>query len=89
MTVKAGDKIRIIDARPYEDFYYKNGDVFYVSNVWEGGYGVDVQDGMELFTSEFEVITGGPLVDKTANITALVTEMESVLKRMKEALANG
>lgn len=86
--VKVGDKIRVVDARPCEDFYYKNGDVFYVSNVWSSGYGVDAGGGVELYMSEFEVITGEALVDKSTNLTVLVSEMESVLKRIKEALAN-
>lgn len=86
--VEVGDKIWVTNAEPYDDFYYKDGDIFYVAKVWASGEGVDVNDGIELYTREFEVITGVQVVDKTANMTALVSEMESVLKRIKEALAN-
>lgn len=61
MTVKVGDKIRIIDADPKEVFY-KNGDIFYVSEVWPSGAGVDIgsvegTDFIELYNREFEVVS--------------------------------
>lgn len=64
MTVKVGDKIRVIDADPKEVFY-KNGDIFYVSEVWPSGEGVDIEnvegtDFIELYNREFEVVPTNP-----------------------------
>lgn len=95
-----GDKIRIINAEPVIDgFQYENGDEFTVGKVWGDDYddGVDTDTGLEIFDCEFEVINSdytdieepnnpGYLI---AKLTERVSELESVIRRMKEALANG
>lgn len=57
--VKVGDKVWVTNAEPYDDFYYKEGDTFYVAKVWDNG-GIDTESGIELYTREFEVVPRNP-----------------------------
>lgn len=65
MTVKVGDKIRVIDANPYGIHRYVNGEIYYVSNVWGNGEGVDIGNDadhsvIEMYNREFEVVPPNP-----------------------------
>jgi hypothetical protein len=92
MTVKIGDKIRVIDADPNEVFY-KDGDIFYVSDVWDSGEGVDIGsvegvDFIELYNREFEVINGDFSTSEIAERVAMASTLGFTVEELTAAVAN-
>lgn len=93
---EVGDKIRITNADPFLEGMYENGDEFTVEKVWgiDCDDGVTTSEGHTIYDYEFEVIDseedgiGAPdnPAYLIAKLTERVTELESDIKRVKDAI---